>query len=117
MEKGKDIPEAAGGTASKVPYNRANINKCRCSQCPVQADSQCVKQKIKNSKKEMATMPSGEVPPPEEIPGIYCSTGKATCQDLDPSRQCMCGACEVWYEYNLKDADPDNHFCHNGRAI
>lgn len=122
MEKGTKEPSegeessSSRGTAFKVPYSSANINKCRCSQCPVQADSQCAQDKIKSSKQKMESMPSGEVPSPEEVPGIYCSTGKATCQDLDPNRKCICGSCEVWNEYGLKDADPNNHFCHNGRA-
>lgn len=124
MEKGKGIQEQAegkelstpGSTTFKVPYTSANIKKCRCSECPVQADSQCAQDKLKSSKQKMENMPAGEVPPPEDVPGIYCSTGKATCQDLDPDKQCICGTCEVWKEYGLKDSDPNNHFCHNGRA-
>ncbi|MFY9200291.1 MAG: DUF2769 domain-containing protein [Methanosarcina flavescens] len=99
-----------------VPYKRANINRCRCPQCPVQADSQCAQAKIKSSKQSMENLPEGEVPDPEDFPGVYCSEGEATCSDLDPDRQCICGSCEVWKEYDLKDANPNNHFCHNGRA-
>lgn len=99
-----------------VPYERANINRCKCPLCPVQADSQCVKDKIKSSKQAMKDLPEGEVPDPEDFPGVYCSEGEATCSGLDPDRQCICGSCDVWKEYDLKDANPNNHFCHNGRA-
>ena len=72
-----------------------------CSLCPVQADSKCVQEKLQSSKKLMESMPAGGVPDPEEVPGIYCSTGKATCEDLKFDRECICGTCEVWKEsYN-----------------
>lgn len=124
MDKGKDESKpsegkevsASKGTAFKVPYTSANINKCRCSECPVQADSQCAQDKLKSSKQKMENMPSGEVPDPEEVPGIYCSQGKASCQDLNFDKQCMCGSCQVWKEYNLSELNPNNHFCQHGRA-
>ncbi len=104
------------GTDFVVPYARANISRCRCPQCPVQADSKCAQDKIQSSKQAIENMPSDEVPNPEDFPGIYCSIGEATCQDLNFDRQCICGSCEVWKEYDLKTADPNNHFCHHGRA-
>ncbi|MHB8103872.1 MAG: hypothetical protein ACYDEF_17360 [Methanosarcina sp.] len=64
----------------------------------------------------MDKMSAGEVPNPEDVPGIYCSTGKARCQDLDFGRKYICGSCGIWKEYDLKDADPNNHFCQHGRA-
>ncbi|MDY9924867.1 DUF2769 domain-containing protein [Methanosarcina sp.] len=99
-----------------VPYSRENINRCRCPQCPVQADSKCVKDKLENSKKAMEEMPEGEVPNSEDVPGIYCSTGKAACQDLNPDQQCICNTCDVWNEYVLEEATPSQYFCQNGRA-
>lgn len=104
------------GKNSKVPYVRSNIERCMCSQCPVQAESKCAQEKLQSSKKLMENMPSGGVPDPEEVPGIYCSTGKATCQDLNFDRECICGTCEVWKEYGLEGVDPNNHFCLHGRA-
>jgi hypothetical protein len=98
----------------KVPYTTSNINKCMCSECPVQADSQCAMDKLRKSKKEAEKLPAGQAPNPEDVPGIYCSTGKARCQDLNFERQCICGSCEVWKEYDLKDVDPNNHFCQHG---
>jgi hypothetical protein len=99
-----------------VPYSRENINRCRCPQCPVQADSKCVKDKLESSKKELEKLPEGEVPNPEDVPGIYCSTGKATCRDLNPGKQCICDTCDVWKEYVLEKGTPSQYFCQNGRA-
>ena len=99
-----------------VPYNEENINRCRCPQCPVQADSLCVQNRLQVSKQEMENAPEGEAPNPDDVPGVYCSEGRATCQDLNFDRECICGSCEVWKEYDLKDANPDNHFCKQGRA-
>ena len=99
-----------------VPYQEENINRCRCPECPVQADSQCAQNKIKNFKQKMENAPAGEVPDPENIPGVYCSEGSAPCEDLNVERQCICGSCAVWKEYDLKDASPNNHFCKRGRA-
>lgn len=99
-----------------VPYNEDNINRCRCPQCPVQADSQCVPDKLKISNQELENAPEGVAPDPMDVPGVYCSEGRASCRDLDFDRQCICGTCEVWKEYDLKDACPNNHFCSQGRA-
>lgn len=104
------------GTDFVVPYESENINRCRCPQCPVQTNNQCVQNKNKSSKQAMENLPEGEVPDPEDVPGVYCSTGKATCQNLHVDRQCICGSCEVWKEYNLTNANPNNHFCQHGRA-
>lgn len=99
-----------------VPYIEENINRCRCPQCPVQVDSLCAQNRIQISRQEIENAPEGEAPNPEDVPGVYCSEGKAACQDLDFDRQCLCGTCEVWKEYDLKDASPNNHFCQYGGA-
>ncbi len=104
------------GTEFVVPYTRANLNKCKCPQCPVQADSNCVKDKLESLKKAMENMPEGEVPNPEDVPGIYCSTGKAGCEDLNPDRKCICYTCDVWNGYNLGTGKPSMYFCQKGRA-
>lgn len=114
--QGESTEKKGSSTDSLVPYEEKNINKCRCPQCPVQADSQCVKDKLQKSKQEMEKMPAGMVPNPEDVPGIYCSTGNARCENLFFDRQCICGSCEVWKEYGLKDVDPNNHFCQHGKA-
>jgi hypothetical protein len=110
------IASREGGTDSKVPYKRSNIEKCRCPQCPVQADSKCAQEKLQSSKKLMENMPAGGIPDPEDVPGIYCSTGKATCESLNFDRECICGTCEIWKEYGLEGVDPNNHFCLHGKA-
>ncbi|MPM36418.1 hypothetical protein SDC9_83014 [bioreactor metagenome] len=99
-----------------VPYSRENINRCRCPQCPVQADSKCVKDKLDNLKKEMDILPADEVPEPDDVPGAYCSTGRAVCKDLNPGRQCICNTCDVWKEYLLENGKPSQYFCQNGPA-
>jgi Protein of unknown function (DUF2769) len=104
------------GTDFVVPYVGENISRCKCPQCPVQADSQCAQDKIKSLKQAMENLPAGEISNPEDVPGVYCSEGKARCQDLDFDRQCICDSCDVWKEYDLKDANPNNHFCQHGRA-
>ncbi len=115
-EENRFTKEKGEGTDLLVPYVRSNIEKCMCSLCPVQADSKCAQDKLQNSKKEMENISSEGVPNPKDVPGIYCSTGKATCQDLDFDRQCICGTCEVWKGYGLEGANPNNHFCQHGRA-
>jgi hypothetical protein len=104
------------GTDFVVPYIGENISRCKCSQCPVQADSQCAQDKIKSLKQAMENLPAGEISNPEDVPGVYCSEGKALCQDLDFDRQCICDSCDVGIEYDLKDANPNNHYCQHGRA-
>lgn len=104
------------GTDFVVPYVEENINRCRCPQCPVQANSRCAQNEVKSVRQALENAPAGEVPDPENVPGVYCSEGTATCQDLDFGRQCICGSCEVWKEYDLRNANPNNHFCHHGRA-
>lgn len=99
-----------------VPYVEENINRCRCPLCPVQADSRCVQEKLQISRQELENAPEGEAPKPEDVPGVYCSEGRASCRDLDFDRQCICGTCDVWKEFDLKDACPNNHFCQQGRA-
>jgi hypothetical protein len=119
-EKGSITPRDRNITFERgmgfvVPYAEENINRCRCPQCPVQTDSRCAQDKIKSSRQAM-DMLEGEVPNPEDVPGVYCSEGEARCQDLDFDRQCICSACDVWKEYDIKDAQPNNHFCQHGRA-
>jgi hypothetical protein len=104
------------GTDFEVPYVKENINKCRCPQCPVQADSKCAQDKLESSKKAMESMSGEKVPSPEDVPGIYCSTGKATCQDLNPDNQCICNTCDVWKKYDLGEGRPSQYFCQNGKS-
>lgn len=102
---------------SKVPYTVENIKKCMCPKCPVQADSKCAKDKLNSLTKEIESAREGEVPEPQDVPGVYCSTGKAACQDLNPEEQCICYTCAVWKEHNLGDGTPSMYFCQKGKAV
>lgn len=103
--------EKAGGT--KVPFTTANITKCVCGKCPVQAKSQCVSGKMAGIQKALAATPLKR----EDIPGLYCSTGTATCKDLDPKQACICGTCPIWAEFKLAGGKPMGYFCRDGAAM
>lgn len=100
----------------KVPYTAENIKKCMCPKCPVQASSKCAMDKLEKLSKELETTREGDVPEPQDVPGIYCSAGRSTCQDLYPEEQCICNTCAVWKEYNLQNVKPTMYFCQRGRA-
>jgi hypothetical protein len=51
---------------------------------------------------------------PQDIPGVYCSSGTATCKDLDPNKNCICGSCAVYSQYELGGRDPGGYYCKNG---
>jgi hypothetical protein len=104
------------GEKAIVPYTMLNIKKCMCPQCPVQADSKCVKEKLESLKRELEGAREVDVPEPQKVPGIYCSTGKALCQDLNYGRGCICNTCTVWKEYNLQNVKPVMYFCQKGKA-
>jgi hypothetical protein len=99
-----------------VPYTITNIERCKCLLCPVQARSSCAQEKIGNLKNEMDNLPENEVPAPQKVPGVYCSSGEANCTDLDPNEQCMCKTCAVWIEYDLETETPMFYFCDNGKS-
>ena len=100
----------------KVPYAITNIERCMCPKCPVQANSACTLDKIGNLKNEMKSLGKNEAPEPQKVPGVYCSSGIATCTDLDPNKDCICQTCPVWVESCLEHADTIKYFCNIGRA-
>lgn len=96
-----------------VPFIQDTVKNCLCPSCPVQDDSQCVKgkmEKLENAKK------SGSGLNPQDIPAVYCSSGKATCQDINTSRSCICPGCSVFEHYNLNSGKPVLHYCRDGKA-
>jgi hypothetical protein len=97
---------------TKVPFSAKNVGKCSCPKCPVQSKSQCVRGKLATIKDSIAKTPLIR----EEIPGIYCSTGAATCTDLDPKQACLCPSCAVFGEYNLGTGKPLGYYCRDGFA-
>ncbi|MDP3065159.1 MAG: DUF2769 domain-containing protein, partial [Methanobacteriaceae archaeon] len=91
-----------------------NIKKCICTKCAVQIESQCVKDK----QKIMLLMTQQDLDSPMRIdegrvPGLYCSTGKASCHDIDTRKVCKCGECPVWDEFKL---ETQRYFCREGQA-
>ena len=98
--------------SSKVPFVGTNVAKCVCPKCPVQAKSQCVSGKLATIKDALSKSPLKR----EDIPGLYCSTGKATCQDLNPSQSCICASCPVFAEFKLSSGKPVGYYCRDGSA-
>jgi len=72
------------------------------SQVPLQPKSKCVGGKPAKIKEALSKSSMNR----EEIPGIYCSTGIATCSDIGAKQPCICGSCAVFSEYNLCAAKP-----------
>ena len=103
---------------SKVDFSKANGMNCICTDCPVGKESQCVKDKkallmdrVKLVGEKM------EMPTREELAGLYCSSGKATCADLKVEESCICPKCQVWQENDLENASLSFHFCRYGQAV
>lgn len=119
----------------KVPLNSDVMMKCICGMCPVQAESVCSRPKIKMMMDMRASMgmksgemPAGsmsampgqmgmKMPKPEELPGPFCSIGKAACNDLDNKKACICNQCQVYKDFSLADGKPVEHYCFNDKAI
>lgn len=101
----------------KIEFSMENIKQCLCSKCPVQIESQCVKDK----QKIMLLITQQDLDSPmrmdsERVPGVYCSTGKAICKDIDTEKVCKCNECPIWNEYALKDSLPRRYFCREGNV-
>jgi len=106
---------------AKVAFTMENGMKCICSKCPVQAGSPCAQEKIgkmmkADPPKGMAAQMTMQMPAPAEVPGLYCSTGKATCTDLNFKQMCICGNCPIWAENKLASGKPMGYFCRDGQA-
>ena len=99
-------------TDVKVPFTKLNAKKCICWQCTVQTDSACIK---KNAEK-MGEVMSTNFFEPKIVPGLYCSSGVASCKDIDTNRSCICYKCPVFIDYNLEEYQPIDHYCKNGSA-
>jgi hypothetical protein len=103
-------------TNQKVPFTVENSMKCICTQCPVQSTSPCVKEKMKKAKEMMKRHESGMMPKPEDVPGLYCASGAATCRDLDTKQMCICGDCPLWEVYRLARGKPLGYYCRDGKT-
>lgn len=93
----------------QVEFSTDNVTKCWCGQCPVQKDSACAK---KDFEEVQPQIEQGTMPEPDQLPGLYCGTGTASCADLQPKERCLCSECLVWGEHNLIS----NHYCVQGSA-
>ncbi len=100
----------------RVPYTELNIQRCRCTLCPVQADNECAQEKYCRLKNELETSGGVEALESQKVPGVYCSAGTATCADLNSKGQCICQTCPVWEENELDKSIPTMYFCNKGRA-
>lgn len=109
---------------AKVAFTMENGMKCICSKCPVQGGSPCAQEKIAKMKKTMVADPSQgmaaqmamPMPAPADVPGLYCSTGKAACTDIDFKQMCICGNCPIWAENKLASGMPMGYFCRDGKS-
>jgi hypothetical protein len=97
---------------SKVPFILENVSKCLCPGCPVQGKSQCVAGLKSGLNEALKRNPLKH----DEIPGVYCGAGKATCPDLDASQNCLCGGCNVFTSYKLANSKPVGYYCAGGVA-
>ncbi len=81
----------------------------------MQSKSECIKKKMEMMKKAMEE--EKEIKPKgEDVPGLYCSGGKATCKDLNMEQMCICGSCPIWVQYKLMNGKPSMYFCRDGKA-
>ncbi len=95
-----------------IPFVTVNVSKCLCQRCPVQLSSSCVSSKITEFKVTLSKLPLRR----EDIPGVYCSTGIATCTDIKIEQECLCGKCVIFTEYKLYNYPPMGHYCRDGQA-
>ena len=100
------------GLEPKVPFTRLNAKNCICWLCPVQRDSAC----MGTNARKMGEVLTTKFFEPEVMPGLYCSTGFAACQDIDVSRSCICQGCEVKATFQLGMGQPPDHYCERGAA-
>ena len=97
----------------KVPLTVDNVKNCICPNCPVQTKSECIKDKVTKVKVALSKSPLVG----EDIPGMYCSTGKASCEDIDTNQMCICGGCMLYFKYSLADGKPMAYYCRDGEVI
>ncbi|MBE0477107.1 MAG: DUF2769 domain-containing protein [Coriobacteriia bacterium] len=99
-------------TMKRVEFNMSNIEKCQCGVCPVQTNSSCIAEKSERMRSMMGPGAHG-TPSPQDVPGLYCATGIATCGDLDYEQPCLCPRqCQVYQENELSAYK----YCQQGSA-
>ncbi len=103
----------------KIDFNLENLEKCLCSECPVQTKSSCINDQMKIIEEvgHSVDIDSGYILDPEKIPKVFCAHGKTPCQDLDFHEECQCINCDIWKEYDLEVREAPAYFCKNGKAV
>jgi hypothetical protein len=103
----------------KIDFNRENIEKCLCTDCPVHKGNNCIEDQVKLMEEisKDLDIDTGIMIGPDELPKLYCATGKTKCTDLNTHEECQCPQCEVWKENDLEVRDALAYFCVNGRAV
>ncbi|WP_414469121.1 DUF2769 domain-containing protein [Methanobacterium sp. ACI-7] len=98
-----------------IKLNIENLQKCICPECSVQSKSQCADEKLENMiEKEL--MQEKNISNPDEIPGLYCVTGKSKCKDFDSEQSCQCSGCDIWKKYELDKREPEEYYCVKSEA-
>jgi len=95
-----------------TPFTASNVKQCICGSCPVQMNSQCIKEKHAAVKESLKKNPLQAV----DIPGDYCATGVAACKDIDTKQICICGSCPVFTDYQLATHQLMGYYCRDGMA-
>jgi len=93
-----------------VPFTARNATRCLCYACPVQTESACAVAKYAAVSGSLSA--DDGLPAAADIPGMYCSSGLATCDDLDFSGMCRCMGCDVYAENGLDSWK----YCQRGSA-
>ena len=96
----------------KVLLNVDNFGQCLCPDCPVQAKSECVAELRDNLDVALEDEPLD----PEQLPGMYCATGVAECEDLETGKTCLCYNCSVFDDNDMEDGLPYGYYCRDGKA-
>ncbi|NYB53122.1 MAG: DUF2769 domain-containing protein [Methanobacteriaceae archaeon] len=100
----------------KIDFNKANMDKCLCYKCKVQKNSSCVKDKVilLNERVLGLDVDISWALDPDEFPGLYCTSGKTSCKDVEFHEECICPECDLWKENDLASALPKGSFCADG---
>ncbi len=93
-----------------IPFTATSVSKCMCPECPVQGKSKCASGKLATVKDTLKASALKR----EDIPGVYCSTGTATCRDTDTKQSCICGSCAIFGEYKLANFKLTGYYCRDG---
>lgn len=94
----------------EVPFNQRNAARCLCYACPVQKDSACASAKHAAVSASLSDASATLIA--ADVPGAYCSSGLAVCDDLDFSGMCRCMSCDVYAEMGLDQWK----YCQRGAA-